>query len=216
MDILITGGKVVNQGRIYGDCNVLVCGGRIAEVGRELSRYDGFTGRRIDARGMIVMPGVIDDHVHFREPGLTHKGDIASESRAAVAGGVTSYMDMPNTLPAATTLGEVERKEEIAAASSMANYSFYLGATNDNIREIKALDPRRVCGVKLFMGSSTGNMLVDADRSISAIFAESPVPVAAHCEDERMIRENAAAYRAKFGDAIQPAMHAAIRSAEAC
>ncbi len=215
-DILITGGKVVNQGRIYGECNILVHGGRIVEIGQELSQYDGFKGRRIDARGKIVMPGVIDDHVHFREPGLTYKGDIASESRAAVAGGVTSYMDMPNTVPAATTLDEVERKFEMAAVSSMANYSFWLGATNDNLEQIKALDPRLVCGVKLFMGSSTGNMLVDDDSSIAAVFAESPVPVAAHCEDERMIRENAAAYRAKFGDAIQPAMHAEIRSAEAC
>ena len=214
--ILITGGKVINQGRIYEDCNVLVRGGRIAEVGRELSQYDGFVGRRIDARGKIVMPGVIDDHVHFREPGLTHKGDIASESRAAVAGGVTSYMDMPNTVPAATTLDEVERKFEMAAVSSMANYSFYLGATNDNLEQIKALDPRLICGVKLFMGSSTGNMLVDDDSSIAAVFAESPVLVAAHCEDERMIRENAAAYRAKFGNAISPALHAEIRSVEAC
>lgn len=215
-DILITGGKVITQGRTYMDCNVLVRNGRIAEVGCDMSQYDKFTGRRIDARGMIVMPGVIDDHVHFREPGLTHKGDIVSESRAAVAGGVTSYMDMPNTIPAATTLYEVERKFEIAAASSMANYSFYLGATNDNLKEIKSLDPHRVCGVKLFMGSSTGNMLVDDGRSIAAIFAESPVLVAAHCEDEQMIRKNAAAYHAKFGEAINPAMHAKIRSAEAC
>lgn len=216
-EILITGGMVVNEGRTIKGGWVLVRGDRIAGVGAADSAPREFKGKAIRlSHGELVMPGVIDDHVHFREPGLDYKGDIHSESRAAVAGGVTSYMEMPNTKPAATTMAEVERKFEMAAVSSLANHSFFLGATNDNLEEIKAADPRRVCGVKVFMGSSTGNMLVDDDYALSAIFAESPAPVAAHCEDERIILHNMEAYRAKYGDDIRPAMHAGIRSAEAC
>ncbi|MBQ4279433.1 MAG: dihydroorotase [Rikenellaceae bacterium] len=212
--MLIEGGRIVNEGRSFTGW-LLVRDGRIAGMGEGAYR-EPFDGRRIDAAGRIVMPGVIDDQVHFREPGMTYKGDIRSESAAAVAGGVTSYMEMPNTKPAATTLDLLEQKYEIAARSSAANYSFYLGATNDNLREITRLDSRAVCGVKLFMGSSTGNMLVDDERTLAAIFAESPTLIATHCEDEATIRANMALYKEKYGDAVTPAMHPLIRSAEAC
>lgn len=213
-DILIYGGTLVSDGfcrkgwvRISGDRISAICEGEFTGE---------FSGRRIDATGKIVMPGVIDDHVHFREPGLTYKGDIGSESRAAVAGGVTSYMDMPNTKPATDSIGELERKFETASVSSMANYSFYLGATNENLEQIKRIDPTITAGVKLFMGSSTGNMLVDDEYTMAAIFAESPVLIAAHCEDEAMIRRNSEAFRTRYGDNITPAMHPLIRDAEAC
>lgn len=213
-EILIHGGTIVNEGTSRKGW-VLVRGERIAAMGEGEFR-DEFRGTRIDAEGMFVMPGVIDDHVHFREPGLDYKGDIYTESRAAVAGGVTSFMDMPNTKPVATTRAALEEKFEIAAVSSSVNYSFYLGATNENLEEVKRLDPRVVCGVKLFMGSSTGNMLVDDAYALSGLFAESPVIVAAHCEDELMIRENADLFRAKYGTQIAPEMHPLIRTAEAC
>ena len=212
--MLIEGGRIVNEGRSFTGW-LLVRDGRIAGMGEGAYR-EPFDGRRIDAAGRIVMPGVIDDQVHFREPGMTYKGDIRTESAAAVAGGVTSYMEMPNTKPAATTLDLLEQKYETAAQSSAANYSFYLGAANDNLREITRLDPRAVCGVKLFMGSSTGNMLVDDERTLAAIFAESPTLIATHCEDEATIRANMALYKEKYGDAVTPAMHPLIRSAEAC
>ena len=216
-ELLITGGRVVNEGRVTENGGILVRSGRIAETGRPAPYYDNFKGRVIRLSDSdLILPGVIDDHVHFREPGLDYKGDIHSESRAAVAGGVTSFMEMPNTKPAATTLAEVERKFEMAAVSSAANYSFYLGATNDNLEEIKRCDPRLICGVKVFMGSSTGNMLVDDDYALSAIFAESPVLVAAHCEDERIIRENMEAFRTKYGEGIDAWQHPEIRSEEAC
>lgn len=215
--ILIENADIVNEGRVVRGY-VLIEGDRIAGVGEGAYRPEGrdFEGRRIDAAGKLVMPGVIDDQVHFREPGLTEKGDIQSESRAAVAGGVTSYMEMPNTKPATVTIDELEKKFERAAEVSAANYSFYLGATNDNIAEVRRIDPKHVCGVKLFMGSSTGNMLVDDEKTLSAIFAESPVLVATHCEDERMIRAATEEFRAKYGDAVTPAMHPLIRNAEAC
>ncbi len=146
----------------------------------------------IDARGKWLLPGVIDDQVHFREPGLTHKADIATESAAAVAGGVTSFMEMPNTRPQTVTIDELRRKFDLGAEKSLANYSFYLGATNDNLDEIKKVDPATTCGIKIFMGSSTGNMLVDDLNSLRAIFAESPVLIATHCEDEATIRRNTA------------------------
>jgi dihydroorotase len=175
-----------------------------------------FTGTRIDAAGMLVMPGVIDDQVHFREPGLTYKGDIRSESRAAAAGGVTSFMEMPNTVPQTTSMAEIEHKHAIAETHSAVNYSFYLGATNDNIAEIRRADPKIICGIKVFMGSSTGNMLVDDDRALSAIFAESPTLIATHCEDERIIRENTAKFRAQYGEEPPASIHPLIRNAESC
>lgn len=217
-EILIENGTVVNDGRKYIGY-VLISGERIAAVGEGMYNVpegEVFAGRRIDASGKIVIPGVIDDQVHFREPGLTYKGDIASESVAAVAGGVTSFMEMPNTNPATISLGEWEWKMERAAAVSAANYSFYFGASNDNINEIKRLDPRYVCGVKMFMGSSTGNMLVDDEKTLSAVFAESPVLVAVHCEYEAIIRENVERFRMEYGDKVTPDMHPLIRNAEAC
>jgi len=215
-ELVITGGTIINEGRRFAGY-VMVCGDRIAEVGEgEFRPERTFSGERIDAADMLVLPGVIDDQVHFREPGLTAKGDIHSESIAAVAGGVTSFMEMPNTRPATVTLDLLEQKYELGAASSLANYAFYLGATNENIAEIRQADPRILCGVKVFMGSSTGNMLVDDEKSLSAIFAESPVPVATHCEDEAIVRRDMERFRQRCVDNITPAMHAEIRSAEAC
>lgn len=213
--LLIENGTVVNEGRSFPGY-VETEGDRIRAVGRGAWPGGDFGGERVDAAGKLVIPGVIDDQVHFREPGLTYKADIHSESAAAVAGGVTSYMEMPNTRPPAVTNALVEEKFARAAETSVANYSFYLGASNDNIAEIRALDPKRVCGVKVFMGSSTGNMLVDDERTLSAIFAESPVLIAAHCEDEATIRANTEAFRARYGDDITVEMHPLIRSAEAC
>lgn len=171
---------------------------------------------QIDAGGSYVLPGVIDDQVHFREPGLTHKGDIGSESRAAISGGVTSYMEMPNTIPQTITIEELNKKFEIAARKSYANYSFYLGATNNNINEIKKIDPAKVCGVKIFMGSSTGNMLVDNLKSLNEIFAGSPVLIATHCEDEGIIRDNQENFKKVYGEMIPLKLHPIIRNAEAC
>ena len=170
----------------------------------------------VEASGLYLLPGVIDDQVHFREPGLTHKGDIETESRAAVAGGVTSFMDMPNTKPQTITIAALEAKFEIAAQKSMANYSFYLGATNDNIDELKKADPKKVCGIKVFMGASTGNMLVDNMRSLQRIFAEVDMLIATHCEKEEIIRHNVEVFKKRFGENIPIKYHPSIRSEEAC
>ena len=170
----------------------------------------------LDAKGKLLLPGVIDDHVHFREPGLTSKADIHSESRAAVAGGVTSYMEMPNTKPNATTLALLEDKFGLAAGKSLANFSFFLGATNDNIAEIEKADPATICGLKLFLGASTGNMLVDNPQALEAIFARSPLLIGVHAEEESIIRSNAAAFAEKYGDDIPVSAHPLIRSEEAC
>lgn len=170
----------------------------------------------IDASGLYLMPGVIDDQVHFRDPGLTHKGDIFSESCAAVAGGVTSYMEMPNTKPQTVTLDAWEQKNELAAIKSVANFAFYLGATNENIDELKKAYPKRTCGIKIFMGASTGNMLVDNQRTLQQIFAEVDMLIATHCEKEEIIRNNINQYTQKFGEYIPIHHHPLIRSAEAC
>lgn len=170
----------------------------------------------INANGLYLLPGVIDDQVHFREPGLTHKADIKSESHAAVAGGVTSYMEMPNTKPATTTVEDLEWKYSRAAEVSSANYSFWIGATNDNLDVIKSIDYNRVCGIKLFMGSSTGNMLVDNEETLNRLFAEAPCLIATHCEDEATIKANMAEYRERYGENVPMKCHAEIRSAEAC
>ncbi|MDR3226931.1 MAG: dihydroorotase [Prevotellaceae bacterium] len=170
----------------------------------------------IDATGLILIPGVIDDHVHFREPGITHKADIRSETIAAAAGGVTSFMDMPNTNPAATNIENLEKKYETASQKSLINYSFYLGATNQNINEIKNVNAKNVCGIKIFMGSSTGNMLVDNEKSVEAIFEQSPVLIAVHCENETIIKTNLAYFKSKFNDNIPFEYHSKIRSDEAC
>ncbi|MCK5134802.1 MAG: dihydroorotase [Bacteroidales bacterium] len=212
---LIKNAKIVNNGAII-DGFVLVRGGVIRAVAEGDPGVEQDQSEVIDADGRYLIPGIIDDQVHFREPGLTHKAEIATESKAAVAGGVTSYMEMPNTKPQATTIEELERKYDRASEVSMANYSFYLGATNDNINEIKKLEPGRNCGVKVFMGSSTGNMLVDNRRSLEKIFAESPTLIATHCEDETTIRKNTDEQRARFGEDIPVHMHPVIRSEEAC
>ncbi|HBE43764.1 MAG TPA: dihydroorotase [Bacteroidales bacterium] len=170
----------------------------------------------IDATGLILIPGVIDEHVHFREPGLTHKGDIFTETRAAAAGGVTSFMDMPNTLPQTTTLKDLEEKFRIGSERSLINYSFYFGATDDNLSEIMRADPGTVCGIKLFMGSSTGNMLVDNENVLKELFRKALMPIAVHCEDETTIRRNSEKFRQKHGENVPMKFHPLIRSREAC
>jgi dihydroorotase len=170
----------------------------------------------IEADGLWLLPGVIDDQVHFREPGLTHKADIFTESQAAVAGGVTSFMDMPNTVPQTTTIDALEEKYKMGAAKSLANYSFYMGATNDNLDELRKVNQAEVCGIKVFMGSSTGNMLVDNIKTLTGIFAEIPLLIATHCEDESVIRANKAKYIARYGEDLPVHYHPYIRDAEAC
>lgn len=169
-----------------------------------------------DASGLYLIPGVIDDQVHFREPGLTHKGDIFSESRAAIAGGVTTYMEMPNTVPQAVTQQELQKKYDRATEVSAANFSFYMGATNDNLEEVLKTDPKKVCGIKVFMGSSTGNMLVDDENTLSEIFKDAPTLVATHCEDEKTIQKNIEIARGRYGEQVPMSRHAYIRSDEAC
>ena len=210
--ILIKGGTIVNRGeRVVGD--VLIRDGFLERVGGTI---DVAADRTIDAEGCFVLPGIIDDQVHFREPGLTHKANIGSEARAAVAGGTTSFMEMPNTKPATLTQLLLEEKYRIGAATSVANYSFYMGAANDNLDEALRTDPRSVCGLKIFMGSSTGNMLVDNEKTLDALFAQSPLLIATHCEDEATIRRNAAAARERYGTDIPVRQHPVIRSAEGC
>ena len=165
---------------------------------------------------MLLLPGAIDDQVHFRDPGLTHKGNIATESRAAIAGGVTSFMDMPNTVPNTLTQQLLQDKYDIAAEKSMANYSFYMGASNDNIEEVLKTNPKDVCGIKVFLGSSTGNMLVNNSQTLQRLFQEAPCLIATHCEDEDIIRRNMEIYKAKYGDEAPASIHPLVRSAEAC
>lgn len=212
--ILIKNARIVSDNKVI-EGDVLIEGERIVKIDRHLSQSDSDT-QLIDAERKYLIPGVIDDQVHFREPGLTHKGDIASESRAAIAGGITSYIDQPNTIPKAVTLEELEHKYDIAANASYANYGFNLGATNDNIEVIKRADPKKIPGVKVFMGSSTGNMLVDQRKSLEAIFKESPLPVITHCEDELIITFNLEQYKDRYGDDIPIEFHPDIRSREAC
>ncbi|TRX66191.1 dihydroorotase [Carboxylicivirga sp. M1479] len=211
--LLIKNATIINEGtKEVG--SVLVENDLIKQIitGNELPNAD----KTIDATGLLLLPGAIDDQVHFREPGLTHKANIESESRAAVAGGITSFMEMPNTKPQATTQEVLEEKYKMAAKVSPANYSFYLGATNDNIDEILKTDPKKVCGVKVFMGSSTGNMLVDKEEVLGRIFSECPTIIATHCEDEATIQENTTIYKNKFGEDMPFKYHPVIRSAEAC
>lgn len=211
--ILIKNARIVNEGMtIEGD--VLIRDRRIDKVGGSIS-HDGAVVE-IDANGRILMPGAIDDQVHFREPGLTHKGTIATESRAAAAGGITSFIEQPNTVPNAVTLELLEQKFDIAARDSHVNYSFMLGATNNNLEEVKALNPQNTAGIKIFMGSSTGNMLVDNDQALEGIFSHAPAIIAVHCEDEQTIRNNLEHYRGIYGDEIPVRCHPEIRSAEAC
>ena len=212
-EILIKNARMVNDGQIL-EGDLLIRKGRIEQIGRDLAALAGT--RVLEADGRLLLPGMIDDQVHFREPGVTHKADIYSESRAAVAGGITSYMEMPNTNPQTIFLDALEKKYRLAADRSLANFSFYLGATNDNLDAIRALDPNQTCGIKVFMGASTGNMLVDKQETLEAIFKEAPVLVATHCEDTPTIEKNEAEYRKRFGEDVPMEFHPAIRSTEAC
>ncbi len=211
--ILIANALTVNEGTSTHQ-DLLIRDGRIDAIGLNLSGRGA--DRVVDADGRALFPGMIDDQVHFREPGLTHKGDIGSESRAAVTGGITSYMEMPNTSPTTTTIELLEDKHRIARNTSFANYSFYLGGANDNIETVKMLDPKQACGVKVFMGASTGNMLVDDPEALERIFSHSPTIVATHCEDSPTIAENTRRFQAIHGEDIPIALHPAIRSDEAC
>ncbi len=217
MKTIISNATIVNEGRKYlGSViidNETICDIIEGEV-TDVSSYDNV----IDGAGLYLLPGVIDDHVHFREPGMTYKADIATESRTAAAGGVTSYMEMPNTIPQTTTLELLEEKFRLAAEKSRVNYSFFFGATNDNVHLLTQLDPKRVCGVKVFMGSSTGNMLVDDEKALRTLFATSPLLIMAHCEDTRIIEQNIKAFKKKYkGQNDFPVRyHSRIRSVEAC
>ncbi|MDD4742851.1 MAG: amidohydrolase family protein, partial [Bacteroidales bacterium] len=218
MSYIITNAQIVNEGEIFKG-SVLVRNGLIEKVLRhddDLYQHQYHEHEFIDAQGKYLIPGVIDDQVHFREPGLTHKADIATESKAAVAGGVTSFMEMPNTIPNTLTQELLEEKYALAAEKSLANYSFYMGASNDNLEEIKKTNPHNVCGIKVFMGASTGNMLVDNPQTLEAIFVEAPCLVAVHCEDEATIRHNLQQAIQKYGDEVPVTLHPDIRSAEAC
>ena len=212
---VISGATIVNEDKIFiGD--VFLNGGFIEQIIREKDNPDYNGYEIIDARGLYLLPGVIDDQVHFRDPGLTYKGDIYTESRAAVAGGVTSFMDMPNTIPNCLTQELLEEKYLHAADKSLANFSFYMGASNDNLDEIVKTNPKNVCGIKVFMGSSTGNMLVDSDEALSGIFSSAPTLVAVHCEDEDTIIRNTKEYHNIYGDDAPTRIHPEIRSVEAC
>lgn len=212
-DILITNARLVNEGQIT-ETDVLIRGGRFEKIAAQITAPAN--AKVIDAKGKHLLPGMIDDQVHFREPGLTHKGEIATESAACVAGGITSFMEMPNVKPPTTNQAALTEKKARAADRSLANYAFYLGATNDNIEDIRSLDPREACGIKVFMGASTGNMLVDDDATLHAIFAAAPVPVITHCEDTPTIQANEAAAREKYGEDVPMWEHPNIRSEEAC
>ncbi|WP_343488076.1 dihydroorotase [Allomuricauda sp. d1] len=209
---LLKNAKLVNEGHIV-ESDVLIKGDTIEKIVADISDEHAET---IDLKGDFLLPGIIDDQVHFRQPGLTHKGDIASESRAAVAGGITSYMEQPNTNPQTVTIERLEEKFATAAKTSYANYSFLFGGTNDNLEEIKRLDKNACSGIKLFLGSSTGNMLVDDDAVIEKIFSNTEMVISAHCEDEDTIRKNLATYKERYGDDIPVKYHAIIRSEEAC
>ncbi len=210
---LIKNARIVNEGKIF-EGDVLLSGERIEKIAGDISTP--VNAKIIDLQGSYLIPGMIDDQVHFREPGLTHKGNIASESRAAVAGGVTSFIEQPNTVPNAVTQELLEQKYQIAAQSSYANYSFMMGATNDNLEEILKTNRHNVAGLKIFMGSSTGNMLVDNPQALEAIFSSTPLLIAVHCEDEQTIKNNLAHYQEIYGDAVPVTAHHLIRSAEAC
>lgn len=210
--ILIKAANIVNEGQIFTS-DLLIKNGRIEKIA---SNIDTTADLEINAEGLHLLPGMIDDQVHFREPGLTHKADIFTESMATVAGGITSFMEMPNTVPNTLTQDLLADKYAIAQQTSLANYSFYMGASNDNIEEVLKTDPKNVCGIKVFMGSSTGNMLVDNEKTLENIFSKAPMLVATHCEDEATIRKNLAIYKEKYGDDLTIDMHPVIRSAEAC
>jgi len=210
--ILLKNGKIINRNKITSG-DLLIKNGKIAKIGGVI---DAQADVEIDAEGKYIMPGIIDDQVHFREPGLTHKSDLYTEPRAAVMGGTTSFMEMPNTKPPAITQELLADKYATAAKKSIANYSFFMGASNDNLEEVLKTNPTNVCGIKAFMGSSTGNMLVDDPNTLEALFSSTPMLIATHCEDEETIRNNMAIYREKYGAEVPIACHPEIRSVEGC
>ena len=210
--ILIKNAQIVNEGKIISG-DVLINNQRIEKIAPII---DVQADIEINAEGQYLLPGIIDDQVHFREPGLTHKSDLYTEPRAAVAGGVTSFMEMPNTKPAAVTQSLLQNKYDIAAQKSLANYSFFMGATNDNVEEVLRTNEKNVCGVKIFMGSSTGNMLVDNRKTLEGLFSQVPMIIATHCEDEATIRKNMAIYKEKYGENVPIKYHPIIRNEEGC
>ena len=212
MNTLIVNAKIVNEGKVIG-ADVLIGGERIEKIGATLSSNNATV---IDAGGNYLLPGAIDDQVHFREPGLTHKGTIYFESRAAVAGGVTSFMEMPNTVPPVFSQNLLEQKYDIASRDSLANYSFFIGASNDNLDEVLKTNLKKVCGLKIFMGSSTGNLLVDNPLVLEGFFSKFQGLIATHCEDEPTIRQNTEVFKNKYGENIPIECHPLIRSAEGC
>jgi dihydroorotase len=212
VNYIIRNANIVNEGKIFTS-DVLLENGIISKIGNGINAANA---TEINAEGKYLLPGAIDDQVHFREPGLTHKGEIYTEAKAAVAGGITSYMEMPNTVPNTLTQELLEQKYKRASECSLANYSFFMGASNDNIEEVLKTDEKNVCGIKIFMGSSTGNMLVDNEKTLEGIFSRSPMLIATHCEDEATIRHNTELYKQKYGEDIPVEAHPLIRDAEAC
>ncbi len=213
--ILIKNATIVNEGRSF-KADLLIIDENISAIGDAGDMSLPPATNIIDATGMLLIPGVIDDQVHFREPGLTHKADINSETRAAVAGGVTSFMEMPNTVPQTVTIPALNEKYLLGSENSLINYSFLIGATNDNLDEVLKADPTEVCGIKVFMGSSTGNMLVDREQALRELFKHAHMPVSVHCEDETTIKKNSEIYHQKYGENIPFSAHPLIRSREAC
>ena len=213
MKTILKNGTIVNEGKKF-NADILISNGIIEKIAGQIGLNEA--AREIDASGLLILPGCIDDQVHFREPGLTHKGNIFTESRAAVAGGITSFMEMPNTVPNALTQELLEEKYQIASKSSIANYSFFMGASNDNLEEVLKTDTSKICGVKVFMGSSTGNMLVDKESVLEGLFSRVGALIATHCEDEHTVRTNLAAFQEKYGDQIPVWAHPIIRSEDAC
>ncbi len=212
MNYIIRNAKIVNEGKIFSS-DVLLENRIISQIGNGINAGNA---KEINAEGKYLLPGAIDDQVHFREPGLTHKAEIFTEAKAAVAGGITSYMEMPNTVPNTLTQELLEQKYAIGAKQSLANYSFFMGASNDNIEEVLKTDEKNVCGIKIFMGSSTGNMLVDNEKTLEGIFSRSPILIATHCEDEATIRNNTELFKQKYGEEIPVEAHPLIRNVEAC
>ncbi len=208
---MIRNAHLINEGEVVST-DIYLKNGRIAHIGQ----IDANADVELDANGLYLMPGIIDDQVHFREPGFTHKADIFTESRAGVVGGVTSFMEMPNTNPPAVTQELLQKKYDRAATTAWGNYSFFMGATNDNIDEVLKTDASQVCGVKIFMGSSTGNMLVDQEEALDLLFSKCPMLIATHCEDESTIRKNLEVFKLKYGNALSAVHHPLIRSAEGC
>ncbi|MBL57034.1 MAG: dihydroorotase [Flavobacteriales bacterium] len=213
--LFIKNATVVNEGEEFVG-SVVLKDGKIADVFKGEANFSDANAEIIDATGLYLLPGMIDDQVHFREPGLTHKANIYTESRAAVAGGITSFMEMPNTNPQTTNHTELEKKFDIASKDALANHSFFFGATNENIDEVLAVDEKNVCGIKIFMGSSTGNMLVDNEQTLRNIFGKCKLLIATHCEDEATVRGNEAKYKALFGEDLPIKYHPVIRDEKAC